>query len=345
MQQHKVETKQKLLDQNGNIAEPGYATNQVWQYDRNDIKAGKMRIKEWDYYIITNQKYSLALTIADNGFAGAVSASFIDYEHASDITKTAIKLFPLGKMGFPSTPDVGDISAIIGKSELTFANDGKTRHLYGVYPKFGNNMETLVCDITLSNFPKDNMVIATPFAKDKHFYFNQKTNCMTAKGFFKIGDVEYKFEPKDSLGTLDWGRGVWTYENTWYWGSFQAIQPDGTSLGWNIGYGFGNNDAASENMVFVNGVAHKLDEITFNIPVKDGEDDFMAPWTFTSNDGRFEMQFEPIIDRRAPLNLGIIMMIPHQVFGKFTGKIVLDDGNIINVENLIGFAEKVHNKW
>jgi len=38
-------------------------------------------------------------------------------------------------------------------------------------------------------------------------------------------------------------------------------------------------------------------------------------------------------------------MIPHQVFGKFTGKIVLDDGNIINVENLIGFAEKVHNKW
>jgi hypothetical protein len=345
MIQHKVTTKQKLLDKFGNVAEAGYATSQVWEYDRADIKAKKIRIKEWDYYIITNQRFALALTLADNGFAGAVSVSFMDYQTAFDITKTAISLFPMGKIGFPKTPDIGNVSHTVGKCRLTFENDGKTRHLFGEYPKFGKNGETLTCDVTLTDFPRDSMVIATPFKEKKHFYYNQKTNCMRASGHFTIGDKKYVFEPSESLGTLDWGRGVWTYDNTWYWGSFQAVLPDKSLLGWNIGYGFGNNTAATENMLFYNGIAHKLDEVTFHIPQKDGKDDFMSPWKFTSNDGRFEMDFVPILDRQAPFDLGFLKMIPHQVFGKFTGKAVLDDGKVIEVKDLIGFAEKVHNKW
>ena len=38
-------------------------------------------------------------------------------------------------------------------------------------------------------------------------------------------------------------------------------------------------------MVFVNGKAHKLDQVKFNIPVKGGKDMFMDKWTFSSNDG------------------------------------------------------------
>ncbi len=343
--QHKVETKQNLLDKNGNIAEPGYSTELTWNYDRKDVKAKKIRLKEWDYYIITNQKYAVALTIADNAFVGAVSVSVVDYEKPFQITKTAVVPFPMGKMKMPNTSKEGNIDAQIGKVKMEFQNDGCCRRLFGTYPKFGNNNETFECDIILSQFPKDSMVIATPFEKDKHFYYNQKINCMTAEGYFKIGDEKYVFDAKDSLGTLDWGRGVWTYDNTWYWGSFQAVLNDGRKVGWNIGYGFGNTEKASENMVFVDGTSHKLDQVQFNIPQKDGQDDFMSPWTFGSNDGRFKMKFEPIIDRYEPLDVKVLMMIPHQVFGKFSGTIILDDGSKLKIENLIGFAEKVHNKW
>ena len=45
--QHEVTSNQKLLNKYGNIAEPGFAYSQVWQYDRKDIKAPKWRIKEW----------------------------------------------------------------------------------------------------------------------------------------------------------------------------------------------------------------------------------------------------------------------------------------------------------
>lgn len=114
-------------------------------------------------------------------------------------------------------------------------------------------------------------------------------------------------------------------------------------FGWNIGYGFGNCSAASENMLFYNGKAHKLDEVKFNIP--GGEKDFMSPWTFSSNDGRFEMDFTPLMDRAACTDALILKSDQHQVFGLFTGKAVLDDGKVINVRDFPGFAEKVENKW
>ena len=42
----------------------------------------------------------------------------------------------------------------------------------------------------------------------------------------------------------------------------------------------------------------------------------MKTWKVTSSDKRFEMTFEPIIDRSANLNVLIIGSNQHQVFGK-----------------------------
>ena len=66
--QHEITKPQKLLDENGNIAEPGFAKKLLWQYSRADIKAPKIRIKEWDYYYIGTQDYGLCLTISDAGY-------------------------------------------------------------------------------------------------------------------------------------------------------------------------------------------------------------------------------------------------------------------------------------
>ena len=56
----------------------------------------------------------------------------------------------------------------------------------------------------------------------------------------------------------------WTYDNTWYWGSGSGTV-DGHRFGFNIGYGFGDTSAASENILFYDGVGHKLDDVTFLI--------------------------------------------------------------------------------
>ena len=98
-------------------------------------------------------------------------------------------------------------------------------------------------------------------------------------------------------------------------------------------------------MLFVDGIAHKLSRVTFNIPTKDGKEDYLSPWTFTSDDGRFEMEFTPMMDRAACIDLKLLISDQHQVFGRFSGRAVLDDGRVIQVRELTGFAEKVHNKW
>ena len=155
---------------------------------------------------------------------------------------------------------------------------------------------------------------------------------------------EYIFSEDESFGVLDWGRGVWTYENTWYWGSASGTV-GGVPFGFNIGCGFGDTSAASENMLFFNGKAHKLSRIKFNIPKKDGKDDFMSKWTFISDDMRFEMDFEPVLLRASKTDVKVICSDQNQVFGRFNGRVTLDDGTILQIKDFFGFAEKVHNKW
>ena len=159
---------------------------------------------------------------------------------------------------------------------------------------------------------------------------------------------DYRYEeltPDRFFGVLDWGRGVWTYHNTWYWGSASG-ELDGVPFGWNIGYGFGNTEAATENVLFYDGRVHKLSEVRFEIPMdEDGFEDFMKPWVFTSDDNRFYMNFTPVLDRSAFMSAGVVLSDQHQVFGRFTGRITLDDGTVLPVRDFFGFAEKVENKW
>jgi len=79
--------------------------------------------------------------------------------------------------------------------------------------------------------------------------------------------------------------------------------------------------------------------------MKDGKEDYLKPWTFSSDDGRFEMSFEPILDRHSKTSLLVLESNQHQVFGRFSGKAVLDDQSIITISDFMGFAEKVSNTW
>ena len=340
--QHQIMHPIPLLDEIGALTEPGFAKSLLPVYRRKDIKASPLRIKEWDYYLVSNGRFALALTIADNGYMGLDSISLLDLENGWEITKSPMSLLPMGKVGLPESSKSGD-SHHAGKNySITFKNHGDgTRTLIAQMKNFGPE-GSLYARVELLNEPEESMVICTPFDKPGHFYYNQKINCMRAKGEVLYNNKSYVFEPEDSFAVLDWGRGVWTYHNTWYWGS-ASWHVGGVPFGWNIGSGFGDCSAASENMLFFDGKAHKLGGVKFHIP--GDEKDFLSPWKFTSDDGRFEMDFIPQLDRASCTDLKFIKSDQHQVFGKFSGKAILDDGTVIEVRDFPGFAEKVENKW
>ena len=342
--QHEILERIPLLDGKGNLTQPGFARKLLPVYDRKMVKSSAMRLKEWDYYYVGNDRYGIALTVADNGYMGFDAISFMHFEGETwQINQSAMSAFPLGKRNLPPSSESG-ISASKGKGYfLRFVVEGGKRVLTGHMDNF-RGKEALDVELTLTGEPEESMVICTPFKKEAHFYYNQKINCLRAKGTVKIGEEVFTFEPDTAFGVLDWGRGVWTYENTWYWGSASGLV-DGKDFGFNIGYGFGDTSAASENMLFYQGKTHKLSEVTFHIPMKNGEEDYMSPWKFTSDDGRFEMDFVPVLDRHTCADVKIIVSDQHQVFGRFTGKVILDDGTVLQVQDFMGFAEKVRNKW
>lgn len=331
-----------LHDARGRLAEPGWAAAEVKRYSRAGVKAPRWRLKEWDYYCMGDDEVALALTVADNGYMGFLGTAFMDFEAATAANGAAMRAFPMGRMGLPPSADTGDVEAAFGGIALAFRHEADGRRRLVVDDPGFDGGRGLKGEIVLSDPPRDRMVIATPFAgAPRAFYYNQKINCLRAEGEVVVGGRTHRFSPDKAFGVLDWGRGVWTYDNTWYWSSASGLV-EGRRFGFNIGHGFGDTSAASENMVFVDGIAHKLGEVTFHLPAgaHDG-----GPWRFTSDDGRFEMSFQPIVDRASATDLGILRSIQHQVFGRFSGEVVLDGGERLAIRDLIGFAEEVENRW
>ena len=342
--QHEITSRHPLLDEKGHLIETGYAKSLILDYDRKAIKANSLRIKEWDYYLIYNDDYAIALTVDDNSYMSLDSISFIDFKNAWEHTNSPMKFMTLGKRNFPSDSSNGDVTGEGKGYKIEFLNKEKERVLNFAMDNFMDG-KPIKGSITLEKHDDDTMVIVTPYKEaEDHFYYNQKINCMPAEGSFNFDGKEYTFNKENSFAVLDWGRGVWTYKNTWYWGSASGTA-NGKRFGFNIGYGFGDTSAASENMLFYDGKAHKLSQVTFNIPLKDGKEDYLSPWTFTSDDGRFEMDFVPILDRASNTDFIVLGSDQHQVFGRFTGKAVLDDGEVIEIKDFTGMAEKVMNKW
>lgn len=357
MKENRITEAGPLLGQDGVLTNPGYATSLLLEYRKTDVKASKWRLKEWDYYLVNDDKYALALTLADLHYAGLISASVIDFEDRSYKTSSALAILPRGSFNMPESSEQG-VSAFSNKQvDFRFEVEKGVRKLSVVFRNFDGDKD-LRAEVVLDEEPQDSMVIATPWAENpRAFYYNQKIVAMRAQGSFIWGDITHDFKPQDSFGLLDWGRGVWTYDNTWLWAAAQGWQEargEAHRFGLNLGYGFGDTSAASENMAFMDGKAYKLGRVEFVIPPSKQEGqagkgagaryELMEPWRMVDDEGKLDLIFTPTIDRFDYMNYGAIVTDQHQVFGTYSGTVTLDDREFA-VSDLKGFAEVVHNKY
>lgn len=343
--QHEVTAVQPLLDEQGLIMEPGWARRPIWQYDRSRIAAPAFRVKEWDYYMAVSDGYAAAFTLSDLGYAGLVSVSLINLLERTEHTETILMPPPMGKFGLGVTSAEGNAEFKNRRVHLKYSTWPERRRIQCIFRNFQDG-KTLTADLLMKQPDMDSICIATPWKeKPTAFYYNQKINCMPVKGKVSFDGKDYIFDGKKDMAVLDWGRGVWTYDNIWRWGTC-STWVDGKAFGLNLGYGFSDRSSASENVAFYDGKAHKLSEVTFIIPQDmDGNTQFLQPWTITSNDGRLEGVFEPVLDRNAKIDLKVVVSDQHQVFGYLTGTVLLDDGNALKIREAMTAIEVVHNRY
>ena len=111
MKQHEIKEKGPLLNADGSLREPGYAKKLLLSYDRRTIRANSLRIKEWDYYLVTCDEFAVALTIADNSYMGLDSISLLDFRIPWEHTNSPIALMTRGKKNLPATSAYGDVKS------------------------------------------------------------------------------------------------------------------------------------------------------------------------------------------------------------------------------------------
>ena len=339
--QNEITEEGDLLDKNGSLIQKGWSRKPFLRYNKENLGKGWFRTKEWDYYAIINPDYGITFTITDLGIMGLYSVVWLDFKEGKFYPDEESKIFTKGKTNMPLSSKKGDVEYIGKNLQVKFLKKNSSRIIDFDFPTFNKN-EGIKGKLVLYQDPEmDSMTIATPWKnKPKCFYYNTKVNCMPAEGKVVLGNKIFTFKKENSFAVLDWGRGIWPYSDTWYWGSASGMAGK-NSVGFNIGYGFGDTSAASENIFYYNGKGHKLNQVTFHFNPRN----FLEPWKFLSNDGRFEMDLEPIVDRNSVVNLLIFKSNQHQVFGYFTGEVILDDGRTIKIEKLLGFAEEVQNRW
>jgi hypothetical protein len=334
-----------LLDKSGKLTQVGWSPQPLLDCNLENAHFYKLRplqyfrLKKWDYYAVFTPRHFFSATIADLGYAGNIFVYVLDY--ATDELHEEGLVIPLSRgVVLPRNSDQGASSFRDKRAQLHFEVVPGGRQLSVSWPGFhdgrGINAEILFHQ----PLEHQSMTIVIPIG-ERRFYYNRKINCLPAEGSLQYGDYREDLFPSSTLGSLDWGRGVWQYRSFWNWASASGFLPGGETIGLNLGCGFGDLSAATENCLVLNGRIHKLDQVKFDYDPAD----FMHPWNFTESKQRLTLEFVPFKERIATTRLGIIDSEVHQLFGRYSGTVFTDSGTRIDLSDLIGFAEEHQAKW
>lgn len=334
-----------LLDSTGTLSQAGWSRQPLLDCNLENAHfytlrpLQRLRLKRWDYYAVFTPRRFFSATIADLGYAGNIFVYTLDFA-SGDLHEEGL-VIPLGRgISLPRNSTAGEARFKDGRASLDFLTTPVGRHISVSWPAFHDG-RGIQADIRLRCPPEhESMTIAIPIGK-RRFYYNRKINCLLAEGQLRYGDIIEVIKPDDCLGSLDWGRGVWEYRSYWNWASASGFLTDGRTVGLNLGRGFGDTSAATEDALILGGRVHKLGQVKFDYI----SGDYLQPWRFSDDEGRLDLEFTPFKERLARTNLGVIYSEVHQMFGRYRGQAVSDGGEIVQIEDLIGFAEEHRARW
>jgi hypothetical protein len=334
-----------LLDASGKLSQVGWSRQPLLDCNLEQTNFYRfrqlqfLRVKRWDYYAVFTPQRFFSATIADLGYAGNIFVYTVDFQSGEYYEEGLV--VPLSRgIHLPRNSTEG-VSEFKGKDvHIRFEVFPERRHLEVSWPKF-NEGRGIEAQLNLQcPAHHESMIIVIPIGKQR-FYYNRKINCLPAKGFLRYGSIQEQIHSDQSLGSLDWGRGIWEYSSFWNWASASGFLPDGRTIGLNLGYGFGDTTAATENCLILDGRVHKLEFVQFTYD----DTNYMNPWNFSDSEQRLELEFKPFTERIARTNLGIIVSEVHQLFGHYSGYVITDNSETLHIHNLVGFAEEHHAKW
>ncbi len=298
------------------------------------------RSKRWDYWCVTSDDCVLSITYSSIDYLGILSAWFLD--RATGETAGVDTASPLG-LGV-HLPDT------VGGGDMAFSGRGLT---IGITEEAGGTRLRATAASKRSPQVEADVLVALPDGhetlsvvvpwSDREFQYTSKHNTRPATGSVRVGDTIYAFGPDNaSYGCLDYGRGRWPYRVVWNWGSASG-RTGGHVVGLQFGGKWTDGTGSTENGLCIDGRLHKISE---ELVWEYARSDWLAPWHITSpRSDRVRLRFEPEHEKPSKLDIGVLGTEVHQCFGRWSGTVVTDAGDTVDVDGLFGWAEEARMRW
>lgn len=171
--------------------------------------------------------------------------------------------------------------------------------------------------------------------------YAHKVAAVPALGSIECAGQRFDLGEQRAYAHHDFSAGYMRRETFWNWACFSGLDTSGHAVGLNVSCGV-NETSYSENCYWHEGRLYTLGLCQFDY-------DWHSPanknWRVTNTDGRLELDFAPAGQHAEKLNLGLVKSDFKQIFGKFNGRILHNDGREISIRDMPGFVEDQYAKW
>ena len=289
------------------------------------------RTMRWDYWCLTGPTQVFAFSAGSLDYLASPSAWFLDRSTGREVSSRAVLPFGRGT-SFTQRCGEGSVAISAGDARINIdeAADGTRLRLRSA---------EFEADILVHRVPdRDSLAVVVPWSA-RRFQYTVKDVGRPAEGSVLVNGERRVFTTDDTLATLDHGRGRWPGNIRWNWGA-AAGRSAGREVAVQIGGKWTDGTGSVENGLILDGRLHKISE---ELVWRYDTTDWMAPWRILGE--RVDLEFHPEHVRSGGVARLWMRSSEHQAFGHYRGRMIADDGAVIEVTDLYGWAEEVTRRW
>lgn len=292
---------------------------------------GRGRNKRWEYWAVTTPTYVVALTVSDIDYAALSSVWVLDRARRESFGRDA--LGPLGRgVSLPGTLGRGPARTRTRRLSIDVEELPDGTRLRCTAPR-------VEIDV-VAHRPEGHecLGVVVPWSH-RLFQYTVKDVARPVTGRLRVDGRDVPLVEGESWATLDHGRGRWPYAVHWNWGA-GAGRVGEHVVGIQVGGRWTDGTGSVENAVVVDG---RLSKISEELVWEYDADDWSAPWRVRGD--AVDLTLTPEHVRADVTDLKVLSSRTHQAFGAWTGRVRTQSGAWVELSDVFGWAEDVHQRW
>jgi hypothetical protein len=296
--------------------------------------------KRWDYWAILAGDLAVSTVYSDIDVIGLADVYWVDLT-TGESGGHAIITDADGSITLPDVPSTSPLAVRVEEFDLRIVDERDATVITATWRE--NGLDASLAARVERPEGHESVNVVVPWS-DELFNFTSKHQARPASGRLMVGDREWVFggNDGDAWGVLDIGRGRWPHEITWNWGG-GAGRAGEHVVGLQFGAKWTAGTGATENGVIVDG---RLSKIGRELEWHYDWDRPMEPWRIIDPEGQLDVTLTPRFDKVTDVEASAeLSSRVHQVFGTWRGHVVTDEGDRIEFDGLLGFAEEARQRW